>query len=47
MSDKNNIAEYGRDVVTFVTNKIIKNKNFNYPPNKCRPQKQPNMGEML
>ena len=32
MSAKNNIAKYGRDVVTFVTNKIIKNTNFNYPP---------------
>ena len=32
MSAKNNIPKYGRDVVTFVTNKIITNKNFNYPP---------------
>ena len=32
MSAKNNIVEYGRDVVNFFTNKIIKNKKFNYPP---------------
>ena len=32
MSAKNSISKYGRDVVTFVTNKIIKNKNFNYLP---------------
>ena len=41
MSAKNNIVEYGRDVVTFVTNKIIKNKILIMHQNKCRPQKQP------
>ena len=34
-------------VVTFVTTKIIKNKILIIHQNKCWPQKQPNMGEML
>ena len=25
-------TQYGGDVVMFLPNKIIKNKNFNYPP---------------
>ena len=52
MSTKNNNFKYGRDVVTFVTNKIIpnkriKNKKFDYPQKNCRWEKQHNMGEML
>ena len=45
MSAKKNLI-WG-DVVTFVHNKIIKNKKFNYPPKQCQPEKQPNMGDML
>ena len=40
-------TQYGGDVVMLLPNKIIKNKIFNYPPKKCRPQKQPNIGDML
>ena len=40
-------TQNGRDVVMFVPNKIIKNKNFNYPEKQMSTTKKPNMGDKL